>query len=200
MRAAVITLFVLIFAPSVLAQDGAPIPFELPLPDGWRRETIPFPLDFAPELDYEGLEELRFAPGMFDAESDEFWTYAFVWWVSIDTKLPPERLESDLESYFRGLSVAVAKAREFDPGEPTYKVELGETPSPNGMYTRFDVVVDTFDPFTTREAVRLNGRVEFTPCHKQEHLAVLFLFSPKPKSHAVWKPLREIRDGFLCSK
>ena len=48
-------------------QELAEIPFSMPTPEGWRTETIPFPLEFAPELEYEGLEELRFAPGMFDA-------------------------------------------------------------------------------------------------------------------------------------
>ncbi len=34
----------------------------LPVPEDWRFEKIDFPLDFAPDLDYQGFEELRFAP------------------------------------------------------------------------------------------------------------------------------------------
>jgi hypothetical protein len=60
------------------AQESVEVPFYLPTPEGWRTETIPFPLEFAPELDYEGLEELRFAPGMFKEGSADFWSYAFV--------------------------------------------------------------------------------------------------------------------------
>ena len=30
-------------------------------PEGWQYERIDFPLAFAPELDYEGFEELRVA-------------------------------------------------------------------------------------------------------------------------------------------
>src|SRR5262249_653024 len=41
---------------------------EWPLPEGWRSETIPFPLDFARDLPLEGVEELRFAPGMFKTD------------------------------------------------------------------------------------------------------------------------------------
>ena len=40
------------------AQDETVLPFHLPTPDGWRTEIIPIPLDFAPELKYEGIEEL----------------------------------------------------------------------------------------------------------------------------------------------
>lgn len=45
--------------------------FTLPIPEGWRTETIPFPLEFAPELSYEGYEELRFSPGMFKAGDED---------------------------------------------------------------------------------------------------------------------------------
>ena len=36
-------------------EDVATGSFFLPTPDGWRTETIPFPLGFAPELEYEGV-------------------------------------------------------------------------------------------------------------------------------------------------
>src|SRR4051794_9456116 len=55
--------------------------FTLPLPPGFRTETIPFPLGFAPDLPYRGVEELRFAPGMFQPGAPDFWSYAFVWWL-----------------------------------------------------------------------------------------------------------------------
>ena len=200
MRTTLLIATIVLIAASAIADDSPEIPFELPLLEGWRSETIPFPLDFAPELEYEGFEELRFAPGMFDEESDDFWTYAFVWWVALDTKISSELITADLESYFRGLANAVAKSREFDPGDTAYEVTLQETPSPYGTETFFDAFVDTFDPFVTRDALSLHGRVEVVRCHKEEHTAVLFLFSPKSRSDSVWESLREIRDGFRCSK
>src|SRR5690348_7269453 len=50
-----------------------------PTPEGWRREVIPFPLDFAPEIGYRGVEELRFAPRFFDPAAPTYWSYAFAW-------------------------------------------------------------------------------------------------------------------------
>ena len=35
----------------------------LPAPDEWRKETFKFPLQFAPGIPYEGLENVRFSPG-----------------------------------------------------------------------------------------------------------------------------------------
>src|SRR6187402_1986296 len=55
--------------------------FAWPTPAGWRSETIPFPLDFAPSLPYRGTEELRFAPGFFEPTSETYFTYSFVWLV-----------------------------------------------------------------------------------------------------------------------
>lgn len=47
----------------------------LPTPEGWREETIPFPLSFAPDLPHRGVELLRFAPGFLEQGQDGFWSY-----------------------------------------------------------------------------------------------------------------------------
>jgi hypothetical protein len=53
--------------------------YKLITPDGWTVERLPFPIEFAPQIPYKGVEELRFAPGWGDIKSDEHWTYAFLW-------------------------------------------------------------------------------------------------------------------------
>jgi hypothetical protein len=55
-------------APAVRSAGG----FDWPVPEGWKRETIPFPLDFAPGLSFRGVEELRFAPGFFDPAASSY--------------------------------------------------------------------------------------------------------------------------------
>ncbi len=44
-------------------------PRMMTLPQEWEFEYLEFPLAFAPDLEYNGFEELRFAPGMFDTAS-----------------------------------------------------------------------------------------------------------------------------------
>ncbi len=44
----------------------------------WRGERIELPPRFAPTMTLKGIEEIRFAPGMFKAESDWFFSYVFV--------------------------------------------------------------------------------------------------------------------------
>jgi hypothetical protein len=172
----------------------------MPTPEGWRTETIAFPLDFAPELDYDGIEELRFAPGMFTEGSEDFWTYAFVWWVPSDTPFDSEILKADLEAYFLGLTKVVADAKGYDPGSPDIRVnvrgvQMGEKGNPV-----FEGTVDTYDPFVTRNMLELNLRVEVLTCGAEARKAIFFELSPQPESHTVWKSLEEIRDGFRCSR
>jgi hypothetical protein len=83
MRRNILLFFALALAPEALAQKAPSkpdVPFVLPTPEGWRTETLHFPLEFAPQLPYQGLEELRFSPGMFKPGREDFWTYAFVFW------------------------------------------------------------------------------------------------------------------------
>ena len=184
--------------PALAAPQEAPvIPFYMPLPEEWRSETIPFPLDFAPELDYEGLEELRFAPGMFDAEAQDFWTYAFVWWVPIDMEFTAESLGSDLLTYFRGLTKAVASARQIDPGEPTYAADIQRVIVSEVENPRFEGKVLTFDPFVTSKPVELNVRIELIRCESQGHVAVFFELSPQSRLSRVTPNVDRNTDSAL---
>jgi hypothetical protein len=199
-RSALVCACVIVGAAAFGQEAEAPaIPFHMPVLDGWRTETIPFPLGFAPALEYEGLEELRFSPGMFDPESDAVWTYAFVWWVPRDTAIDAGRLSRDLDAYFRGLADAVAEPKKVQPDPATFKGGLRAVEAADGN-PRFEGRVGTFDAFATLSGVELNVRAEVLPCAEVGQLAVLFLLSPQPTSHEVWAQLGAIRDGFRCAK
>lgn len=197
---AILLLLGLIAAPPVLAQDEIEVPFFLPTPQGWRTETIPLPLEFAPELEYEGLEELRFAPGMFDEGSEDFWSYAFVWWVPVGAHFETEQLETDLENYFRGLTRAVAESRDFDPGDPKIEVRLESLEGSFSEGRRWKGHASTYDAFATRRAVQLELLIDTAGCPYQDRLAVFFRLSPQPAQHQIWETLAGIRDGFRCAR
>ncbi len=196
-RKAIACIVLLLASSGAAAQEVPSVPFHMPQPDGWRTETIPFPLEFAPDLDYKGIEELRFAPGMFDAEAEDYWSYAFVWWLPEETQISAIRLEKDLKTYFRGLASAVAADREFDTGNPKHEVQIRRQSEEPEVYVGF---VQTFDSFVTRDAVFLMLRGVVRHCTSSQRVAVLFTVSPQPESHQVWKDLGTIRDGFRCTK
>ncbi len=174
--------------------------FFLPTPHEWRTETISFPLSFAPELDYEGLEELRFAPGMFDAEAEDFWTYAFLWWIPSDSEINATRLEKDLENYFTGLAKAVAAERNMDLTGASFDVELGAPQAGIKAGPDYSGSAEVFDPFVTAKMISLNIMIKRIVCAKQDRLAVIFELSPQPLEHAVWSELDGIRSGFRCEQ
>ena len=199
-RVFIVLLLCAVVAGPGSAQDPVEGPFFLPTPEGWRTETISFPLEFAPELEYEGLEELRFAPGMFQEGSADFWSYAFVWWVPEGTGFETERLQKDLERYFQGLTTAVAEARDFDPGEPDYDVQLEPRESSTSDHPQWEGSAATYDVFVTRKPIRLNVRIDIVPCSSQGHVAAFFQLSPQPPDNSIWEILDNLRHEFRCER
>jgi hypothetical protein len=100
--------------------NGAPAaqPFAVStwrVPVGFKTETIVFPLSFAPELPYVGVEEIRFSPGFFDPKAPAYFTYAFVWALRSPS---PETLTVDaqttaLTAYFSGLMDNVGREKQL---------------------------------------------------------------------------------------
>jgi hypothetical protein len=52
--------------------------YTLPYPQGWDTELFSIPIQFAPQIAYKGVEDIRFAPGWAKAGSDEYWAYCFL--------------------------------------------------------------------------------------------------------------------------
>ena len=61
--------------------------YSLPLPDKWTKEVFSIPISFAPEINYKGHEEIRFAPGWGDSTKNDYWTYAFLWCIDADPNI-----------------------------------------------------------------------------------------------------------------
>lgn len=169
-----------------------------PLPDGWRPETIPFPLGFAPTIPYVGVEELRFAPGMFKAGSDDFWTYAFVWWLHGDVAFDAATLNAELATYFEGLSLAVEQREGFDPNDAAVVAKLVPATSAEENVERWEGTVSTYDPFATHARIELNLRVRAFRCAAQDRTVAVFTVSPQPAGHALWTELTALADAFRC--
>ena len=168
-------------------------------PADWRAEVIPFPLGFAPDIDYKGVEELRFAPGMFKPEADTYFTYAFVWWLEGQPQIDEARLQADLLKYFRGLYQAVSKKEPKQVGSFAVKIEPHGSLDEDGVRkTRYRGEARWVDPFATERDVTLNLRIFHWVCAAQDRTAVLFLATPRKHGDAVWETLSSIKAG-TCS-
>ena len=164
--------------------------FTLPLPDGWRSESFPFPLAFAPDLPHRGVEEIRFAPGWSDAEAEDFWSYVFVWWIEPAGTVAVATLEEQLESYFRGL----AAGAEVDQAVVQEEVDARLEATDEGYRGTVRIV----DTFATQAPLDLFMDASRVSCPAAERELWIFSWSPQDRDHPIWQELHAIRDATAC--
>ncbi|MFT5892106.1 MAG: hypothetical protein ACI9Y7_002215 [Dokdonia sp.] len=156
----------------------------------WGKEIFKFPIRFAQNIDYQGVEEARFPPeGWSDENHQNFWSYAFAWDINLNEKISENTLESDLEKYFDGLvGVEVIKELEIYKASALFiKIEDDDTSS------IFKGKIKTYDGFTTKKPITLYVLVESHYCKAEKKSVILFRFSPKDFKHEVWSTLKNIR-------
>lgn len=180
-------------ASAAVASEPAPgLPFSMPTPEGWRTETIPFPLSFAPGLPYQGLEELRFSPGMFRPEDEDYFSYGFLWLTKDPLDLDPAALAADLRAYFEGLGHAVRQSKKLEPVALDLPTRLAPTVGGRALVG----TSAAFDAFAAQAEVNLNVRVHRVAAPAGYRGALYFALSPQPLSHPVWDTLSEIGAGY----
>jgi hypothetical protein len=166
--------------------------FKLPHPEGWGEELIPFPIEFAPGIAYQGEEHLRFTPGWGKPETEEFWSYCFLWWVDDKAVITKESLERDLKEYYSGLVGRNIESRKIDA-----KKIVPTTTSFKATKTGFEGAVNMLD-YMEQKPIVLNVRIDLQDCSSEKKKAVFISVSPQSAAHAVWKQFGEIWRGFSC--
>lgn len=147
----------------------------------WRKELFIFPINFAREINYKGVEDARFPEGWEDQESPNFWSYAFAWNIEHTTDLSGAILEADLQKYFNGLM-----------GTDKTKVQLQEKDA-KGTVIYFEGAVQTMDGFFTKKPMTLNVRIENRYCAEKKKSILVFRFSPQGFGSVVWQKLQEVQ-------
>ena len=171
-------------------QDSATLLPETPA--GWRFERLEFPLTFAPDLEYAGLEELSFAPGMFDPESDMYFSYVLDIELEGDHDLEETRFKAFLESYYRGLCEAVGEDRDPPLDLSNFAVDVRR----DGV--GYAATIQMVDAFVTGKAMTLE--LELSTWSGPNKTEFFGLASPMPKDAAVWKTMRAIRDRWEAAR
>lgn len=149
----------------------------LDAPDGWGLEVLEFPLGFAREIDYQGIEEIWFAPGWKDTESEAFWAYSFVWYLEADAAMTSDKLKSQMQFYFNGIQGVSNSNAVF--------IELND-----GSYVGS---IETFDNFTTKEEFVLNIKMKPGYCEKTGKHTYLFHIAPAPFHGQIWANLERVQ-------
>ena len=113
----------------------------------WRYEKIELPPDFAPSLP-AGAEILWFAPGMFEPDADDYFTYAFQLDFNAQLRLDGEAIDKLLFDYYTGLMTAVGGSQGRTPGPVQVRVDA----SPSGRYF---AMIELTDEFTGGEEITI---------------------------------------------
>ena len=190
------------FSPFLTARAAEPVfQFETG-PPPWRGERIALPPGFARDLGWTGVEEIRFAPGMFEAGAPDFFSYILVFHLAPDSDVSEAGLKRELLVYYRGLAEAVMAGKEKSVETEDFAITLtktdGTTPGAPDAAPKAEGwtgTLDWFEPFATEKKQRLH--LEVHVWKEGDHPVVLSCVSPvDPEGGVAWPALRAIRKSF----
>ncbi len=182
------------FYPDHLAQ-----PYVLPLPAGWGREVIMFPIDFAPEIAYKGFEELRFTPGWGDGKSEDRWGYTLLWWLDSAYNINAKTLKADLQLYFSGLTKGRTIADKQDISAwKAAAANVRQQEKATGDLQTYTAQVSIYDAQVTRRPATLSVKIHVKDCPGPGKVIMLIEVAGTEFDQPVWKKLDAINSGFSC--
>ncbi len=178
---------------SSVAQESetrpAAVRLTLEAPEGWSGETIKLPPGFARDMMLKGVEVIRFAPGMFQPDSESFFSYALVFWLPETEKLTQKQLHEELLKYYRGLATAVARGRKLGVEPKDFQLKLTPIEKQPGS---FRATLDWAEPFRTGAAQALRFEISSRAAKDQSGLLLSIAASPQPHDHKLWKQLNTV--------
>jgi len=164
----------------------------------WGKEFFHFPLHFAEEIPYQGVEEVVFPKNWIKPDSSDFWSYVFVWALEDKETVTAKELEDNLTLYFDGLIGGLSRVDTAKLTKASVQFQRNEDPTDSVLFTG---KLNIFDGFATQEPLTLNARIYSDYCEEKDQLILLFRFSPQAYDHPVWDLLRtvEVRSS-VCEE
>ena len=163
----------------------------------WGKEIIKVPFWFATEIEYKGFEDIRFAKGWEDIESDGFWVLAFAWDINLKTKPNAKFFEDNLKLYYDGLMKVVNEDEAISIPKTAALFAEGKT---KNRISNFTGIVKTYDAFTTKKIINLYVTIESYYCKKTDRYIPFFRFSPKEFSDISWENLNAVKlQNNMCN-
>lgn len=195
-----LTTLIFIFSISASTRSQAHTPQLLFEPGTWEFERFDLPPSFAPGISYKGVEELRFAPGMFKKDTATYFTYVFVAELAGVMTITQNDIHDYLLKYYRGLCSVTARDRKLtiDTSQITATVERRKgTPVKESIY---DASLNIFGVFTDGAPLKLSMEVKLLDAGSAKKTYLFFIASAREKTDPIWKTLYEIREKFTIPK
>jgi hypothetical protein len=173
-------------------------PYQLAQPEGWGVERFPIPIEFAPQIPYKGVEDIRFAPGWADATKEDYWSYCFLWYLEGNQKFTPAKIEQHLKDYYSGLVGRNISSRNIPKEKlvPTIAT-LAVAQSVKGDVATYMGTVSMLD-YMQQKPMVLNCIVHIKLCMDPNKTFVFYQLSPKPYTEKVWTDMNNLWTNFIC--
>ena len=165
-------------------------------PATWAFERFPLPPVFAPNIPFRGVEELRFAPGMFKKDSTDYFTYAFVAQLDSTISISQNGVRNYLLNYFTGLCRSTANDRKLGIDTSKITVYIEKKKGLPRSEIIYNALLNVFGVFADGAPVKLNMEVKVLRKPADRKTYVVFIASPLDKTHDVWEGLYKIQKHF----
>ena len=175
-------------------------PYSLNVPKGWDVERFLIPIEFAPQIPYKGIEDIRFTPGWGNSKSDDYWSYAFLWYLDDTQNMNSSIVESNLKAYYTGLVGRNVQPRKI-PADKVIPVKTSfkEVKAVKGDLKTFNGTINMLD-YMEQKPIILNCIIHLKACSGQNKTFIFNEISPRPYNDKVWQSLNELWTNFVCDK
>lgn len=175
-------------------------PFHLPIPKDWTIERFLIPISFAPQISYKGVEDIRFTPGWGKIESDEYWTYAFLWWLDGSPKTDEKIIADNLKAYYTGLfAINTDSTKVKNEKLISVSTSFKKSATSKGDIATYTGSIAMTD-YMQQKAITLNCIVHLRSCKEENKTVIFYELSPKPFTHSNWQNLNRLWSDFKCKK
>jgi len=189
------TLFLAFLLLGILKINAQEIKYNLPKLPQWGSEKFNFPIDFAPNIPFRGVEDLRFAPGWSDSKSSEYWAYTFLWFIEGKPRLSKDTVNSYLRQYYDGLYVSNLKNKTITPPKNFTVADMKNIPPLLNDQETYEGRIMTLN-FLTGEPITFNARIHVRNLPEIGHSAILIEISPEGFKQPVWVEMNNIIGAF----
>jgi hypothetical protein len=177
-------------------------PYNLAIPAGWTIERFLVPISFAPEIPYKGVEDIRFAPGWGKSGSEEYWSYAFLWYLDGSPKIDAGIIAANLKAYYTGLlavNTEPIKLKAIPDSLKQAKTSFREMQTSPGDVKTFRGTVQMLDYMQLKPVV-LNCTAHLRICEQDNKTILFFQLSPQAYTHKIWESFQQLWVDFKCRK
>jgi hypothetical protein len=174
--------------------------YKLAIPIGWPVERFALPPDFAKQIVFRGIEDVRFAPGWGDIKSEEYWSYAFLWRLEGNPEINATILQDNLKIYYTGLITRNIPIRKIPADKITpVVVALLKVKTVSGDAETYSGTIQMLD-YMAQKPMTLHALIHKKSCPDQAHGFLFFEISPQQPANSLWLKMNDLYSGFECSK